>query len=53
MSRSDLAALQRELFAVRTALVDTAAAVDAERHAGAVERLDELVDRVHALLKRS
>ncbi|MEU1398592.1 hypothetical protein ABZ403_21350 [Micromonospora zamorensis] len=52
-SRFELATVQRELFAVRTALVGAATVLDADQCAAAVERLDGLVDRVHALLTRS
>ncbi|MEU8258651.1 hypothetical protein AB0C06_30800 [Micromonospora inaquosa] len=52
-SRFELATVQRELFAVRSALVGATTALDAGRCAAAVQRLDELVDRVHALLRSS
>jgi hypothetical protein len=49
----ELAVLQRELFAVRTALVGAAVVLDADRCAAAVDQVDELAGRLHALLKRS
>lgn len=52
-TRFELAAVQRELFAVRSALVGATTVLDAGRCAAAVEHLDELVDRVHALLTPS
>jgi hypothetical protein len=50
---SELASLQRDLFAVRSALVGAVVALDAHRCAAAVDRVDELADRLHGLLKRS
>ncbi|MFC7549361.1 hypothetical protein [Plantactinospora sp. GCM10030261] len=52
-SGPELACLQRDLFAVRTALVSAVAVLDANRCAAAVDRVDELADRLHGLLKRS
>ena len=52
-SSPELACLQRDLFAVRTALVRAVAVLDANRCAAAVDRVDELADRLHGLLKRS
>jgi hypothetical protein len=52
-TRFEPAASQRELFAVRSASVAAAAVLDAGRCAGAVERVNELVDRAHVLLQRS
>jgi transposase len=44
---SEPAVLQRELFAVRTALVGAAVVPDADRCSAAVDRVDELADRLH------
>jgi hypothetical protein len=52
-TRAELATVQRELFAIRTALVEAVAVLDQDRCAAAVEQLDEVAMRLHALLKRS
>lgn len=58
-TREELARLQRELFAARTAVVVATMAMGgagdagAEGCAAAVARVDALVTRLHGLLKRS
>jgi hypothetical protein len=52
-TRAELATVQRELFAIRTALVGAVAVLDQERCAAAVDQLDEVARRLHALLRRS
>jgi hypothetical protein len=58
-TREEVARLQRELFAARTALVVAATAMGGAGDAGAegcavaVSRVDALVTRLHGLLKRS
>ncbi|KUL25824.1 hypothetical protein ADL15_39645 [Actinoplanes awajinensis subsp. mycoplanecinus] len=52
-TRAELATVQRELFAIRTALVGAVAVRDQEKCAAAVDQLDEVARRLHALLRRS